>query len=69
VEAFYGVLKQYVPALLVGAPVATYYKFQRAQLAVSWREWMTERTLQIYSSERVYYALERGKEIDNPDQR
>ena len=69
VEAFYGVLKQYVPALLIGAPVATYYKFQRAQLAVSWREWMTDRTLQIYASERIYYALERGREIDNPDQR
>ena len=69
VDAFYDVLKQYVPALLVGAPVATYYRFQRAQLAVSWREWMTDRTLQIYSSQRVYYALERGKEIDNPDQR
>lgn len=69
VEAFYGVLKQYVPALLVGAPVATYYKFQRAQLAVSWREWMTDRTLQIYASQRMYYALERGQEIDNPDQR
>jgi ABC-type uncharacterized transport system fused permease/ATPase subunit len=69
VEAFYGVLKQYVPALLVGAPVATYYKFQRAQLAVSWREWMTDRTLQIYASQRIYYALERGQEIDNPDQR
>jgi len=69
VDAFYGVLKQYVPALLVGAPVATYYRFQRAQLAVSWREWMTDRTLQIYASERIYYALERGREVDNPDQR
>ncbi|CAB9519932.1 D family member 2, chloroplastic [Seminavis robusta] len=69
VDAFYDVLKQYVPALLIGAPVATYYRFQRAQLAVSWREWMTDRTLQIYSSQRVYYALERGQEIDNPDQR
>lgn len=69
VEAFYDVLKQYVPALLIGAPVATFYRFQRAQLAVSWREWMTDRTLQIYSSQRNYYALERGKEIDNPDQR
>ena len=69
VEAFYDVLKQYVPALLVGAPVATYYRFQRSQLAVAWREWMTDRTLQIYSSQRIYYALERGKEIDNPDQR
>lgn len=30
---------------------------------------MTDRTLQLYSAGRVYYALERGSEIDNPDQR
>ena len=38
-------------------------------LSVSWREWMTDRCLQLYSSNRVYYNLERGSEIDNPDQR
>lgn len=29
---------------------------------------MTDRCLQLYSSNRVYYNLERGSEIDNPDQ-
>jgi ABC-type uncharacterized transport system fused permease/ATPase subunit len=53
----------------VGAPIVTLYRFQREQLAVSWREWMTERTLKLYSSSRVYYALERSRQIDNPDQR
>jgi hypothetical protein len=58
-------------------------RFQREQLAIDWREWMTDRTLQLYNSNRVYYALERdvsssnsasteqapvGK-IDNPDHR
>lgn len=67
---FYGVLLRYVPALLAGAPIVTYYGFQREQLANSWREWMTERTLEMYSNDRrVYYSLERGQEIDNPDQR
>jgi ABC-type uncharacterized transport system fused permease/ATPase subunit len=46
-------------ALVVGAPVAVVYRFQREQLAVHWREWMTDRTLQLYNSNRVYYALER----------
>ena len=66
---FYNVLTKYVGALLVGAPIVTLYKFQRERLAVHWREWMTDRTLQLYESNRVYYALERGREIDNPDQR
>jgi ABC-type uncharacterized transport system fused permease/ATPase subunit len=34
-------------------------RFQREQLAVHWREWMTTRTLQLYKSNRVYYSLER----------
>lgn len=34
-------------------------RFQREQLAVHWREWMTDRTLQLYYSNRVYYSLER----------
>jgi vitamin B12/bleomycin/antimicrobial peptide transport system ATP-binding/permease protein len=66
---FYAVLTKYVGALLLGAPVVTLYKFQRERLAVHWREWMTDRTLQLYEDNRVYYALERGREVDNPDQR
>jgi len=64
---FYFVLQKYVAALAVGAPVATFYRFQRQSLAIHWREWMTARTFQLYSNNRVYYNLD--KDIDNPDQR
>ena len=66
---FYAVLSKYVGALVVGAPIVTLYKWQRERLAIHWREWMTDRTLQLYEENRVYYALERGREVDNPDQR
>ncbi|KAG7365527.1 ABC transporter ATP-binding protein [Nitzschia inconspicua] len=66
---FYNVLGKYVGALLVGAPIVTMYKFQRERVAIHWREWMTDRTLQLYEENRVYYALERGRQVDNPDQR
>ena len=66
---FYSVLTKYVGALLLGAPLVTLYSFQIERLAIHWREWMTDRTLQLYEDNRVYYALERGREIDNPDQR
>lgn len=73
VENFYSVLSKYVVALVVGAPVATLYKYQREQLAVHWREWMTARTFELYITNQVYYKLERSTEgdskIDNPDQR
>lgn len=79
-EEFYTMLGKYALALLIGSPVSVLYSFQREKLAIAWREWMTDRTLQLYTSNRVYYALERNNksssssaeemsEIDNPDQR
>ncbi len=56
---FYKMMTKFGGALVVGAPVSVLYRFQREQLAVHWREWMTDRTLQLYNSNRVYYALER----------
>jgi vitamin B12/bleomycin/antimicrobial peptide transport system ATP-binding/permease protein len=63
------VMSKYVGALLVGAPVVTLYTYQRKQLSVHWREWMTVRTLDLYTRNRVYYNIERSTTIDNPDQR
>jgi vitamin B12/bleomycin/antimicrobial peptide transport system ATP-binding/permease protein len=68
-EQFYFMLTKFGIALVIGAPVVVLYRFQRERLAVHWREWMTERTLDLYSSRQVYYALERNSKIDNPDQR
>mmetsp|Transcript_7539 Transcript_7539/g.15766 ORF Transcript_7539/g.15766 Transcript_7539/m.15766 type:complete len:804 (+) Transcript_7539:40-2451(+) len=59
VNEFYTMMWKFGGALVVGAPVAVLYRYQREQLAVHWREWMTDRTLQLYNSNRVYYALER----------
>ncbi|KAL3762624.1 hypothetical protein ACHAW5_001217 [Stephanodiscus triporus] len=56
---FYVMMIKFGGALIVGAPVSVLYRFQREQLAVHWREWMTDRTLQLYNSNRVYYSLER----------
>ncbi|KAL9190401.1 hypothetical protein ACHAXT_007612 [Thalassiosira profunda] len=58
-QEFYSMMLKFGGALVVGAPVAVLYRFQREQLAVHWREWMTDRTLQLYNSNRVYYSLER----------
>jgi ABC-type uncharacterized transport system fused permease/ATPase subunit len=77
---FYQILQRYLLALLVGAPIVTFYRYQREQLAVHWREWMTARTFDLYASRRVYYALQQAASsgdaaaaeasvIDNPDQR
>jgi len=84
VDEFYTIIRNFVLALLVLAPINVYYRFMRQKLAIHWREWMTERVLQLYASNRrVYYGLERScgcstggddeqqreNSIDNPDQR
>ena len=68
IPVFYEVLQKYLGALIVGAPVITLYKYQRQRLAIHWREWMTARTFELYTSNRVYYNLDPSV-IDNPDQR
>jgi len=68
-DEFYIMLTKFGAALIIGAPVAVLYRFQRERLAVNWREWMTERTLRLYEGGRTYYLLERSSDIDNPDQR
>lgn len=72
-EKFAEVLVKFVVALVAGAPVAVFYRFQRERVAVDWRNWMTARVLDLYRSNRVYYNLERNANveggIDNPDQR
>jgi putative ATP-binding cassette transporter len=71
VAEFTQILIKYCGALLLGAPVITAYRYQKEQLSVHWREWMTVRTFQLYSQNRVYYnlALSETEAIDNPDQR
>ena len=58
-DEFYTMLIKFGSALIVGAPISVLYRYQREQLAVHWREWMTDRTLMLYKSNRVYYSLER----------
>ena len=68
-EQFNFMLQKFSAALVAGVPVSVIYRYQRERLSLLWREWMTSRTLELYYSNRVYYSLERSKEIDNPDQR
>lgn len=71
VEEFYKIMKHFLIALLILGPINVYYRFQRQKLAIHWRNWMTDRVLQLYVSNRVYYNLERREKeaVDNPDQR
>ena len=68
-DKFYEVMWQFVAAMLALAPLQVLYRYLKNRLAIQWRDWMTARLTALYYSNRVYYALERGRMIDNPDQR
>jgi len=83
VDDFWSILRRFLVAMMILAPINVLYRYQRQMLAIHWREWMTERVLQLYFSNRVYYGLERSHGtqsgstnndegpvvVDNPDQR
>lgn len=66
---FYDLMIKFAGALAIGTPIAVQYKFQRANLALSWRAWMTERLTDLYLSNRSFYNIDLDGGVDNPDQR
>jgi putative ATP-binding cassette transporter len=83
-DEFWTLMQQFLLAMVVLAPITVLYRYYRQQLAIQWREWMTERMLTLYFTNHVYYGLERtsannntianstgttAPSVDNPDQR
>ncbi len=50
-------------------PVYAIYYYMRDAFSNHWRRWLTHRFLDGYLSERKYYEIGAGGDIDNPDQR
>ena len=62
-DVFYGIMQQFVLAMVILAPVSVALRFLRQRLAIHWREWMTERSLALYfSTPQVYYGLEQQQQ-------
>jgi vitamin B12/bleomycin/antimicrobial peptide transport system ATP-binding/permease protein len=64
-EEFYSILRNFLLAMVLLAPINVLYRYQRQMLAIHWREWMTGRVLELYFSHRVYYGLERSHSKNN----
>ena len=70
VEAFQDILVKFSLALSLGVPVTVLYRFEREQLSLKWRGWLTRDVLKKYcDSNQKFYQLEEEQDIDNPDQR
>ncbi|KAG2448817.1 hypothetical protein HYH02_006168 [Chlamydomonas schloesseri] len=67
--AFYSQLVKYLGGFALGIPVFVFKSYFQSKLALEWRQWMTERLLAEYLSDRTFYGLQQSAEVDNPDQR
>jgi len=84
IHRFYQVMWKFIISMVVLIPLQVSFRFVKMRLSIAWRKWLTERTLKLYFSNKVYYGLERQsksasasarnyqdreQEMDNPDQR
>lgn len=59
----------YASVFVVGTPIVVYYSYVQEKLGVNWRDWLTNRFLDDYFSDRAYYDINNNSKVDNPDQR
>jgi|APMI01.1.fsa_nt_gi vitamin B12/bleomycin/antimicrobial peptide transport system ATP-binding/permease protein len=68
-ERFWTAIRTSLMVLAVFVPVHALFYYARDYLGIHWRRWLSYRLLGHYFSQRRYYHLGIGDEIDNPDQR
>ncbi len=69
---FWRYLFIYAGLIVTAIPLLVLYRYVRLKLGLMWRDWLTQRFLSRYFSNRAYYELDSNAantEIDNPDQR
>jgi len=67
--AFYQALFVIARVFVIGTFVVVFYRWIRAKLSLSWRQWLTTSLLRQYLNERAYYRIGQISSIDNPDER
>ena len=72
-EEFWKIVAIYAFCLVLALPIRALQSYLIPKLGLMWREWLSERMLGRYLTNRAYYVLnpndESVEEIDNPDQR
>lgn len=68
-DRFWAAVRTSLIVLAFAVPVYAIYYYMRDAFSNHWRRWLTHRFLDGYLSERKYYEIGAGGDIDNPDQR
>jgi vitamin B12/bleomycin/antimicrobial peptide transport system ATP-binding/permease protein len=68
-ELFYNIIRNFMIALLFLAPINVFYRFQRLRLAIRWRQWMTNRIMELYfyNNHHIYYRLEQQQQFQQQE--
>ena len=67
-DRFWAAVRTSLIVLAFAVPVYAFYYYMRDAFSNHWRRWLTHRFLDGYLSERKYYEIGAGGDIDNPDQ-
>ncbi|WP_367874983.1 ABC transporter ATP-binding protein/permease [Luteolibacter sp. Populi] len=68
-EGFHHWLWIYLGIMAAGIPLAAFYSYMEARMALNWRDFLARTFTLRYFYNRAYYRLQSNEEIDNPDQR
>ena len=68
-DRFWAAVRTSLIVLAFAVPAYAFYYYMRDAFSNHWRRWLTHRFLDGYLSERKYYEIGAGGDIDNPDQR
>lgn len=55
--------------IVLGVPLVSAKTYVQAKLSLYWRNWLTQKFLQTYLSDRQFYRIADDPHLDNPDQR
>lgn len=69
IARFWQAVLKYLILCLLHAPLISFMYYTGDKLRLFWRNWMTNRFLDRYLSDRTFYDLNSETTIDNPDQR
>jgi putative ATP-binding cassette transporter len=59
----------YVAVFAASTVAAVTYRFTEERLGLLWRDWLTRRLVGVYLGGRLYYHIQMGEGLPNPDQR
>lgn len=69
VSMFWHQIMLFTAVLVSALPVLVWYQYAKDRLSLRWRKWHTDKVLNDYFSQRVYYDIDQRGTVDNPDQR